>query len=274
MTRYTLNHTRLAAYAALVILLMPGVRLCAQDEYHLDFGVAFLHGAVHGRVQTPLGRDPATTSRHRPSLEELGIEDTGSGDFWANVSRGPHGLYLGGRLLHLAGDSTLDTTLVSQGITFPAGSPVDAHAKFDWYRLGYRHLFSYDWAGRTIEFYPAVGMAILDYRYTLSSPGIRGVDRGYTKPGGQAGLGVIYPFSENFTLTVQVLAPAPIPDWPQITSAQAVVRYRFLDRNDISICGLFGIDYDWISYNDRHDVANDIKVDIGPMGLVGLEVSF
>jgi hypothetical protein len=268
------NGTRLSTCAAFLVLSVPAAVLWAQDNFQVDAGVALLRGPAHGRVQTPRGGEPGTTSSHRPTLDELGIDNADPGDFWASVSRGHHGFYFGGRIVHLSGDSTLDTPLVSQGITFPAGSPVDAKVKFDWYRFGYRYIFPFDVRGRTIEIYPSIGGTILEFRYTLSSLGIETVDRSYAKLGAQAGVGGTWPFMDRFSLTVEARAPMPVPHWPQITSAQAVVKYRFLKRDDLAISGMVGLDYNWISYKDSQRVPNDIKADIGPLGLLGLEVSF
>jgi hypothetical protein len=263
-----------AALAACAVMIVLGTPLRALEELQVDVGVAALSGEIHGQVQTPRGGEPGTTSSHRPTLSELGIDDTGAGDFWVNVSHDRHGLYLGGRLIHLSADTTLDDTLVSQGITFPAGSAVDACIKFDWYRAGYRYHFPLDWGDETIDLYPSIGATFLDFRYTLTSPGIARVDRGYTKVGGQVGLGVTWPLKDNLSLVGQVLAPVPIPHWPSILSAQVGLKYRFLEHEDLCISGLAGIDYDWISYEDRQQVPNDIEADVGPMGVVALEVSF
>lgn len=274
MNWFGTNDTRVAACAVLIVLSTCSTTLPAQDDFQVDAGGAFLRGSIHGRLQTPVGGNPGTTSPDRPSLKEIGIDDVSAGDFWANLSRGHHGLYFGGRLTHLSGDRTLESTLVSQGITFPAGSPVESDVRFDWYRLGYRYLFRHDFGGRTVEFYPSIGGTLLDFHYTLSSPGIENVDRSYAKVGGQVGAGMTWPFMDQFSLTAQVLAPIPVPHWPQILSAQAAVKYRFLQRNDLAISGLVGIDYDWIAYKDSQRVPNDIKANIGPMGMVGLEIHF
>jgi hypothetical protein len=270
----TLSRSRLSACTAFLVLSIPAGMLRAQDGLQVDAGAAFLRGPIHGRVQTPRGGEPGTTSSHRPSLEEVGIDDATGGDFWANMSWGHHGLYLGGTIMHLSGSSTLDSTLVSQGVTFPAGSPLDAHVNLDSYRFGYRYVFPLDLAGRTIEVYPSVGATVLNFHYTLSSPGTEKVDRSYAKVGAQAGVGATWPFTDNFSLTVQAHAPIPVVHWPQIFSTQAAVEYRVLERDDLAVSVLVGLNYDWISYKDSQQTPNDIKADIGPLVLLGLEVAF
>jgi hypothetical protein len=252
---------------------MPAAILWAQDEFKVDAGVTLMRGPIHGRVQTPRGGEPGTTSSDRPTLDELGIKNANPGDFRANMSWGHHGLYLGATIVHLSGSNTLDSTLVSQGITFPAGSPADSQLKFDWYRLGYRYIFPVDWGNRTLEIAPSVGAALLDFRYRLSSQGIETVDRSYAKLGAQAGVSVTWPFMDNLSLVVEARAPIPVPHWPEITSVQGVIKYRFLEHDDLAISGMAGLGYDWIYYKDNQRVPNDLKVDL-PLGVLGLEVSF
>jgi len=264
----------LAACAAVLVLITPVKLLWAQDDFRVDAGGAFLHGPVDGRVQTPAGGHPGSTSPGRPTFEELGIKSVRAADFWMNVSRGRHGFYAGGRIMRLSGAGTLDDALISQNVLFAAGLPVEAEAQFDWYRVGYRYLFPWDWGDRTIELYPSIGAAILDFHYTLSSPGLEGVDRSYAKVGAQIGLGVTVPLTERLSLTGQVLAPIPVSHTPEVLSAQVTMKYRFLKRGDLSISGLFGLGYDRISYTDGQTTPNDIEADVGPMGMLGLEIRF
>ncbi len=263
-----------AACGTILALLMPGTLLWAQEDFQVDAGSAFLHGPVEGQVQTPSGGEPGTTSPGRPTFGELGIRTGSVGDFWANVSRGRHGLYAGGRITRLSAEGTLDEPLISQNVRLAAGLPVEAYTQFDWYRVGYRHALPWAWGDRTIEFYPCIGATLLDFHYMLSSLELGMVDRSYAKVGAQAGLGMTWPLTERLSLTGQLLAPIPLPHAAEIFSAQVAVRYRFPQRAGLSISGLFGIGYDQISYTDGQTVPNDIEADLGPMGLVSLEIRF
>ncbi len=271
MDSASLKWTEVVACATLAILWMPRMFSRAQGALQIDAGAAFLRGPVHGRLQTPSGGEPGTTSSGRPSLGELGIDDADVGDFRADLAYGRHGLYFGGRIMHLSGRSMLDRLLISQGVTFPAGSPVDADVQFDWYRLGYRYVPSGD---RAIYLYPSIGATLLGLHYALSSPGLEKVDRSYSKAGAQVGLDMTWPFTEDLSLSGQVLLPIPVAKWPQILSTQLAVKYRFFKRDTVSVSGLLGVDYDWIYYKDSQSVSNDLRANVGPMGLVGLDVRF
>src|SRR5262245_28907593 len=100
---------------------------------------AWLWGPANGQLQTPSGGEPGSTSKERPTLEELGIETASVFDVSATAGWGPHELYIGGQWICLSGSATLDQTLISQGMTFPAGTSVDSSVQFDWYRFGYRY---------------------------------------------------------------------------------------------------------------------------------------
>src|SRR5690348_6400664 len=58
-------------------------------NYSFSLGGAYLYGPIRGNIQTPLGGEPGTTSSHRPTLKEIGIDDTSvwdvNGEFrWRN----------------------------------------------------------------------------------------------------------------------------------------------------------------------------------------------
>jgi hypothetical protein len=273
MKFYHSGYTALAACAAFLLLLTPNA-LLAQGDFHVDGGTTFLYGSIDGYLQTPAGGNLGTTSADRPSLKELGIKSVHAGDFWANLSCGPHGLYTGGRIIRLSGDGTLDEPLVSQSVMFAAGMPVEANIQLDWYRLGYRYIFPFQWGDKTVELYPSIGATLLDFHYSLAGEGIERADRRYTKIGAQVGLGMTWPLTERLSLCGQVLAPIPFSHAPEILSAQAAVKYRLLEYDRLSVSGLFGIGYDQLYYTDGQTVPNEIEAEMGPLGLLGLEIRF
>jgi hypothetical protein len=260
--------------AALLIFSMPLTVSRAQDPFRADAGASFLLGSIDGYLQTPAGGSLGTTSIDRPTFEELGIKRVYGGDFWADVSYGHHGLYVGGRITRLSGSGTLDEPLVSQSVAFAAGLPVEANIQLDWYRLGYRYLLPFKWGGTTIELSPSIGATLLDFQYTLAGEGMDGADRSYSKVGAQAGLGVTWALTKRLSVCGQVLAPIPFSDAPEILSAQVTLKYSFLEHKGLSISGLFGIGYEQIRYEDGQTIPNEVEANMGPMGVLGLEIRF
>jgi hypothetical protein len=245
-----------------------------EETCRFEAGGAFLYGWVEGSLQTPNGGQLITTSNDRPTLDELGIDDVSIVDFWMNAERPHDGLYFGGRLIHLQGDSTLETDLISQGRTFPAGSPMEADVTFDWYRFGYSFRHFHQWGSRTIEFAPSVGGVLLTFDNHLTSPGLVPVDRSYSKGGAQLGVRVSSAVTEKLTLSGQLFMPIALSNSVNILSAQATAEYQFLKRKNLEISGLLGIGYEHIEYQDNQLMPNELKLTISPMLLAGLEITF
>jgi hypothetical protein len=260
--------------AALLAFSMPLAASRAQDLFRVDGGTSFLLGSIDGYLQTPAGGSPGTTSIDRPTFEELGIKSVHGGDFWADVSYGHHGLYLGGRITHLSGGGTLDEPLVSQSLAFAAGLSVETNIQLDWYRLGYRYLLPFKWGSTTIELSPSIGATLLDFQYTLTGEGMDGADRSYSKVGAQVGCGLTWTLTKRWSVCGQVLAPIPFSDAPEIRSAQVTLKYSFLEHKGMSISGLVGVGYEQIRYEDGQTVPNEVEANMGPMGVLGLEIRF
>jgi hypothetical protein len=245
-----------------------------QGAFEADAGAAYLCGPIQGHLQTPRDGEPAMTSRHRPRLDELGIDQTRTGDIWLNLSYDLHGLYFGVRLTDLSERDTLDSPLLSQGQTFPAGARVDSDVRLDWYRLGYRYHIPIDWDGRPVEIYPSIGVTLFDSRYRLSNAGPEDVGCSYVKAGIQAGLAGVVPLTHRLSLSAQALVPIPFSASADIFSSQLEARYILFADGTVGLTGLVGIGYDTIRYRDNQTVSNDIKVDMGPLLILGLEATF
>ncbi len=257
-----------------IILAMCHVSAGAEEACKFETGSAFVYGWVRGSLQTPNGGQLITTNNDRPTLAELDIDNASMIDFWVNAQRPDDGLYFGGRLIHLQGDSVLETDLLSQEKLFPAGSAVKADVTFDWYRFGYSHRHLYQWGTRTIEFAPSIGAILLTFDYDLTSPGLEAVDRSYSKSGVQIGLRLCSALTEKLTLSGQLLLPIALSNSVNITAAQVSAQYQFLKRENLEISGSLGIGYERIEYQDNQLMPNDIKLEISPMLLAGLEIVF
>lgn len=238
---------------------------------------AYLYGPVDGQLQTPSGGRPGTTSRGRPTLEELGIDDASVFDASMTFSFDDHEIYLGGQWVRFADDSVLDETLVSQANTFAAGSGVSSDVKLDWYRAGYRYrLASGDGpgGGPSLLLYPSAGAALLDFDFQLAGEGASAVSRAYSKVALQVGLAAEWRVTDRFSLAGGVLSSVPLSNTPFILAAELTGRYRIVQSRGMGVVGFAGVAYEQIHYEDNQDVSNDIEVDLGPMLKVGLEARF
>src|SRR4051812_40851366 len=113
-----------AGLLSVLLALLPIVGGCAggsgetQDPTHgwqLAAEARYLYGPVKGKLQTPTGGNPGTTTNNRPTLKELGFEHASVPDVSGTADFGNHRVYAGYRFLRLSGSSTLDQPLISQG---------------------------------------------------------------------------------------------------------------------------------------------------------------
>jgi hypothetical protein len=236
----------------------------------------YLYGRASGYVQTPTGGNPGTTSRHRPRLGEIGIDDANVADARVIGGWGPHEVYAGGQWVRLSGSDVLGTDLVSQGHTFPAGTAVRSELTLDWYRIGYRYKFEWDDpdAGRPLfTLAPSIGADLLDFHYRLVGGGER-ADRSYLKGGLQFGAEGAWNVTDRFSVVAEILCSAPIPNTPFILKGEIDARYRILTRERLDAAALLGVAYERIEYEDNQTVPNHVQVDLGPMLVAGLEFRF
>jgi hypothetical protein len=251
----------------------------AQGSRAWRFGIegTYLYGNVHGSLQTPAGGNPGTTSSKRPTFGEIGIHQLNIADVSGVIGTGPHELYGGAQFIRPSGDATLGSALVTNGVTFPAGTRVHSDVNLDWYRFGYR----YDWvidrgSGERPEWtiYPSAGGAIFTFDYRLTGGGQR-ASRSYAKALPQLGLAVDWrPRGGPLALSAGAMGFPQISSIPAILVEQASARYRLLRRDGFALEGFVGVQWEQIYYEDSQRVPNRIHADLGPLLQVGLTAGF
>ncbi len=263
--------------SALLLLFVPAVVGYAQEDLtprSLEFTVqgAVSYGAASGFLQTPEGGQPGSSSSRRPTLHELGIDDTPFYEGSLRVQIHHFGLYGGYQHIGLQGDGTLTSDLVSRGVTFPAGSPVETDTRVDWYSVG---------AGwkimtleRRLELFPKAEVAFLDYHYELSGAG-QSVNRDFVKACVRLGLESSYHFSRVLSLRLNADASPPISNTPQIARVAGILELQLLPRSKTVRPVVFlGTGAQRIDYEDNQDLPNHVRVDLAPYGTAGLGLSF
>lgn len=253
---------------------MMAAPLSAQSEPRFSLGALYLFGNVDGSVQTPAGGEPGTTSSHRPTLSEIGIDTASTYDVQVLAGIDDNEFYAGGQWIRMAGSATLDETLVSQAQTFATGSQVSSEVDLDWYRFGYRRRMSLG-GRRDWTLWPSVGAAFLDFHYRLRGEGAS-ADRTYIKGNAQFGLETEWrPAGRRFALSLILLGCPPIStSFPQMNVEELRIKYRLIERgnSDLELSG--GIAFEQILYEDSQTTPNRIRADFGPMFVVGLNWSF
>jgi hypothetical protein len=243
-------------------------------DVRFSLEASYLYGPVDGYVQVPAGGEPGTSSNHRPKLNEIGINDANVADVVGRFGWHNEELYLGAQFIRLSGDDTLDESLTSHAVTFPAGSHVSSDVQLDWYRFGYRHRFSF-FDDRSLRLYPSIGGVILNFDYSLDGPGSLSAKRSYIKANVQLGLSAEWqPGGGPFSIGVDLLGSPPFSSLPFIGYEDVVAKYRLFQTHGVEGTVFVGVAFEQIYFHDDQTVENRINVDFGPMLIAGLSVHF
>jgi hypothetical protein len=219
--------------------------------------------SIEGYLQTPSGGQPGSSSPRRPETDEIGLDGLRvlpRVDARAAV-RG-HELHLAYTGLRIDGHATLTDELVSQGIDFPAGSPVKSELDLPLFLAGYRA----DWLIPPLgplSLSPEIGLAFSPFRYTLASPAVgSGVDRAYTIAFPYLGLLLTAPIGERLILELDLAGSAGVAgayyQETDLRLAFTVFRWRRL-------CGdlVLGLEGLWLNRKDSQSMPNDLNLRAG-----------
>ena len=233
---------------------------------------SFNFGSVDGFLQTPAGGRPGTSSRRRPTFDELGIDDVAFYDTRPDIQWHRLRLYGGYQFIRLDGSETLSQPLISHGVPFAAGDSVRSDNRLDWSRIGAG--WHFDFLDRRLELMPKAELALLDFKYHLSSRS-QSADRSYIKGCPRLGLEGTYHLSDIISFNVDGSASLPLSNSPQIAALRATANFRLLPHSHRVKPSLFaGVGMEWIDYEDNQTLPNHIKANIGPFLITGVAVTF
>jgi hypothetical protein len=264
-------------YASLLIGLMVS-QVGAQDmedppsPVAISLQASFNFGPLDGFLQTPSGGGPGTSSKQRPTFDELGLNDVIFYDTRLDVQWHRARLYGGYQFIRLDGSTTLSQPLVSHGRNFAAGDSVRTDDQLDWARAGFG--WQLDFLNHRLEVVPSAEMAFLAFDYHLSSSS-QSADRSYIKGAARLGVETTYHLNSRVSLNLDGSASLPLSNTPQIATLAATTNFRLFSNNWRVKPSLFaGIGAEWIDYEDNQKLSNHIKADIGPFLTTGFSVSF
>jgi len=265
---------------ATVVALSAGctggwVRQTVDTGVHGSLAASLRYGSLDGFAQTPAGGTAGTTSRKRPTFDELGIHDALAADADLHLGWGADGLYVLAAPTRVSGDSRLGTALISHGTTFPAGAPVHAHLHLDQYRVGYEHQFVWrNDAGTAVTLAPTVGLTLFAFDYTLTAAADLSAARSYIQAAPHIGVTAAWHPEGRFTLRGTVVGwPSPPTDLSTV-SVRLTGEYVVWQQPTYSAAATLGIGYDQIDFADHQHVANHVHVDDGPLLLAGMKLAF
>ena len=230
-------------------------------------------GLVDGYLQTPRGGRPGSSSRKRPTLDELGIDAIGSGELRGSLGWGAHALSGSARITPISRQRTLGSSLVSQNTVFPQGAPVDLKARLDLYRIGYRYrLLLADGRGTTLRIEPEAGLLLFDFRYKLNdlSGGI--ADRSYMKGAIRLGTEILWNRGGRFSAGLRLGGSIPLRSAPFVLSAQGYGAFRLWRWAGSEGEAMAGVGGDHLDYKDGQELPNHIRATRAPFFFLGLRV--
>ena len=265
-------------FATILSLLLASLGLRGAQDWPADrplsasFRGQFSYGPAAGFLQTPAGGQPGSSSRRRPTLDELDINDAAFYDVLASVQWPSLSLYAGYQAVGLDGQALLSRSLISRNITFPAGTRVQSSTDLNWFRAGAGWKFSlFD---RRLELVPKAEFAVLDFKYGLSGGG-QAVQRSYPKGCVRLGLESRYRFSRVVSVSLTGEGSLPISNTPQIAALTGGVTFDLLPASRRVRPALFlGGGAQRIDYEDNQKLPNHFRVDLGPVVTTGLAISF
>jgi len=269
-----MRNIQLLTCLLLIFILFCNNAIAEDTQFSVNAGSAFLYGSVDGYLQTPAGGHPGTTSSKRPTFDELGFKTMSVLDSYVEVNKGRHEILVGEQFTRLSGKSTLSKDLTSQNINFSAGEVVDAHIKTDWYRFNYLYQCKApDSLGNSVTISPGAGVVLLDFHDELAGT-VGKVDRSYSKLGYRLGGELNWNVTDTLSLKADAFGSLPFPNTPSILSMELQGQYQLWKGRYISGKAIAGAAFNRIDYKDEQTLPNHIRVEMGPLLEVGINLEF
>jgi len=244
-----------------------------EKGFHLNFDASGSYGPISGYMQTPLGGAPGSTSDKRPKFDELGIDTMTMVNLslWAGLDS--HYIYGSAHLVDLSGKNTLDEELIFHGREYPVGTRVKSDVNLSWYDIGYQYNIYFGKEGTKLLIAPTVAYTLWDFSTELKSNNGKN-SRSYIKGTPRLGLELEWFPLNRLSVSGKAIGSLPLNNMPHIYTVGLVGKYNLLDINRFKISLFMGVEYDWIDFKDSQTVPNQVKANMGPLGLFGAEIKF
>jgi len=165
----------------------------------------------------------------------------------------------------------LDQTIVTHGITLPAGTSVGSDNKFDLYRLGFDHKFYF--FNNDLDVYPEIELTGLHFSYRFYSPGIDST-RAFHSMTERLGVGSDYHLNRFVYLSGNVASSIPSLSNLQVQTAKVDVNWNVYKMRDVQTTLYTGVGYERIQFKDKQTFPNDIKLTAAPTAELGIKFTF
>jgi hypothetical protein len=240
----------------------------------------YMYGSLGGTAQTPLPGVKNSASGDRPRLDGLGVDTANSFDGEFAVHLDPNqDIFIGAEHIHESGNSVSGKALVFKGTTFPTGTRLASDVRFDWYRLGYRYNFNLDTAPNGVPdlvLSPAVDVIYWDNDVHINGGAVGNVSNPLTKWGVQLGGTLAWrPFGGPLSLEASFAGFPQSSRLANVSTETVLARYHFYHWHRTDFNFILGVGWEQQQYNDqRTPLANNVRINMGPMVLTGLQFNF
>jgi hypothetical protein len=190
-----------------------------------------------------------------------------------SASMDSHYVFGSAHLMDLNGDSTLDEALIFHGKGYPAGTRIKANVKSDWYEIGYQYNIHFGKERVDFSIAPTVAFALWDFSTELESNGQRN-DRSYLRGTPRLGVNLEWIPLRQFSVSGKAIGSAPLKNTANIYTVGLIGKYNLLRKDRLKISLSMGVEYNQINFKDSQTEPNQVKVNTGPLGLLGVEVRF
>lgn len=228
----------------------------------------FFTGPVTGFIQIPKAGMPGSTTPHRPTLNELGINNNSDFDIEAGANWQRIGVYAGAQILRMKKTATLGSALITHNILIPAGSTVNTKLRLDWYRFGGYYKFFFYHNRFIVK--PKAEMDLWNFSYRITNFNVL---RKFWQFAFRLGVDTDYYFTKRLYFSANAAVSVPVT-YLQIITVDGKLNYQLKSWKKVMPVLFAGINYTHIDFEDRQNMPNHINYTSWPRVLLGFKLNF
>ncbi|AYZ73147.1 hypothetical protein EGX98_03240 [Fusobacterium necrophorum] len=235
-------------------------------------------GKMDGFVQIPKGGQYGTTSKERPTFEELGVNYVYYPEITFTTKWDKFSMSLHGKYETFKGKAHVKEDLISHNVFIPKDSSLRTKHKYAYYgwNLHYDVITTEKW-----KLTPAFGINVFDFSYEFSAVNKEG-DAIANKDTRKfhAGIPTIgfktnYQLMEKTKIIFSFMSNIPMKSVKQYLDMSLLVSYNLYQNNERELNLIGGIGYEkWKFRDSQKEMQNYMKHSIAPIYKVGLEYKF
>jgi hypothetical protein len=246
----------------------------APEENEIAIKVSTSYSPIKGQLETPSGGKANTTSKNRPTLDELGIKRAHTQSAEIGLKRNKHTFFIKGEQVRLSGESTLEKDLMTRNIPFEKGDTIFSSAKLDTYLIGASKEL-YNKNGTNLS--AGVHAALLDFDYEAHTRDFKKdtKNRSYMKVGAGINGKAETPITNKLLLWANGFYSLPIKHTPWINELATGVKYKLIDDEQMKANLSIGVGLKDTSFEDSQEPEkNHIRAKRRPELKASFEVKF